>query len=176
MKYCSHCGKKLVDLGKFCGKCGEKLPVPLKNKFESDREQKIEPTRQLKRFVNFFIDAICLFLFNFLLGFMLGFFGFARDQSSVTYRWKLYILGSIVQFLYYFIMEFKWSKTVAKFITKTKVVTENGETPKATNIFKRTLIRFVPFDAFSFLSSSPAGWHDRWSGTRVIDDKKSKKN
>ena len=64
-----------------------------------------------------------------------------------------------------------WSKTPAKFITKTKVITEYGEKPSFKTIFIRTLVRFVPFEAFSFLSPErPRGWHDRWSKTIVIDD------
>ena len=37
-------------------------------------------------------------------------------------------------------------------------------------VFRRTLTRFVPFDTFSFLGPKCRGWHDRWSGTRVVRD------
>jgi hypothetical protein len=30
------------------------------------------------------------------------------------------------------------------------------------------LYRFVPAEAFSFLSKRRPGWHDRWSKTRVV--------
>ena len=39
--------------------------------------------------------------------------------------------------------------------------------PTYGQILGRTFSRFVPFEAFSFLPS-PVGWHDRWSGTRVV--------
>ena len=40
-------------------------------------------------------------------------------------------------------------------------------------VFLRTLIRLIPFEAFSFLGGSK-GWHDEWSGTKVIRVRGSK--
>ena len=38
-------------------------------------------------------------------------------------------------------------------------------------VLSLTLVRMVPFEPFSFLGSPhPVGWHDRWSGTRVVSD------
>jgi uncharacterized RDD family membrane protein YckC len=61
-----------------------------------------------------------------------------------------------------------------KLITGTRVVTESGEVPTARQILIRTVVRFVPFEAFSFLGSSGTGWHDTWSGTRVVRTRRAR--
>jgi len=70
-------------------------------------------------------------------------------------------------FLTYFIFfEGIWQRTLAKFITKTKVVTEDGSKPSFLRILGRTFARFIPFDAISFLFGR--GWHDHLSKTLVV--------
>lgn len=57
-------------------------------------------------------------------------------------------------------------------ITRTRVVNESGAPAKWWQLLLRTLFRFMPFDGFSFLSRQRPGWHDRWSNTRVIMDRR----
>ena len=115
------------------------------------------PTTAVKRFLNLILDWVIMSFFITILGFMF------MNESS---------LGVIIYIiLYYVLFESIWSKTPAKFITKTKVITEYGEKPNVKNVFIRTLVRFVPFEALSFLGPErPRGWHDNWSKTIVIDD------
>ena len=75
---------------------------------------------------------------------------------------------------YYPFFETAYGKTPGKWITKTRVVTETDERPTLKHILVRTLVRFVPFEALSFLVSA-RGWHDVWSGTRVVRDRKRKR-
>jgi len=96
------------------------------------------PTTRVRRFLNAILDYFCIDIFGFVFGYIMG-----------TIGW---FLGIIISVLYYVIFESIWSKTPAKFITKTKVITEYGEKPDLKTIFIRTLIRFVPFETFSFLS------------------------
>ncbi|HET9933876.1 MAG TPA: RDD family protein [Polyangiaceae bacterium] len=78
------------------------------------------------------------------------------------------ILGVTFFFGYYLVGETAFRATLGKLITKTRVVAANGGSPRFTQILGRTFARFVPFEPFSYLSRSPVGWHDRWSGTRVV--------
>ena len=118
------------------------------------------PTTRVKRFLNFILDIIILDIFGIVLG-----------VTGLYFSMGAWFLGIIISVSYYVIFETIWSKTPAKFITKTKVITEYGEKPSFKTIFIRTLVRFVPLEAFSFLSPEhPRGWHDRWSKTIVIDD------
>jgi uncharacterized RDD family membrane protein YckC len=49
------------------------------------------------------------------------------------------------------------------------VVDENGDRPGTLQIVIRTLVRFVPFEAFSVaFADDGRGWHDRWSQTYVV--------
>lgn len=64
-------------------------------------------------------------------------------------------------------------KTVGKYLTKSRVLTDEGMVPDALTIIKRSLCRLIPFDALSFLGSDAYGWHDSISKTIVIDEVKS---
>jgi hypothetical protein len=48
-------------------------------------------------------------------------------------------------------------------------VSVDGGIPTRGQIVKRSLIRLIPFEPFSFLFRKQAiGWHDKWSDTRVV--------
>lgn len=131
------------------------------------------PTTWLKRSLNFIIDIIILNILSLIFIVVLEII----DLLFIIEGIGGWFFSIIIITLYYVIFEFIWSKTPAKFITKTKVITEYGEKPSFKTVFIRTLIRSVPFEAFSFLSlRRPRGWHDRWSETIVIDDIKKLPN
>lgn len=77
----------------------------------------------------------------------------------------IFILISII---YYLIFEGFFSRSVAKFITNTIVVNEDGSEPDFLTILKRTLCRFIPFDAFSYLGGQSRGWHDSIPNVYVV--------
>jgi uncharacterized RDD family membrane protein YckC len=89
-------------------------------------------------------------------------------EANIVLNWLIILSSS---FLYYFILESMNGKTIGKYLTKTRVIYMDGSTPTNVTIAKRALCRFIPFDAFSFLSSYPIGWHDKYSDTLVIDEK-----
>ena len=70
---------------------------------------------------------------------------------------------------YFIILEYKIGRTIGKYITKTKVVTEIGEQPNLKSIIIRTFCRLIPFDSLSFLFKDGEGWHDTISKTKVIN-------
>jgi len=126
-----------------------------------------------RRFGNYLIDAIVYYVIIFVLAMIAGLmFGedilvfFDEEGSGILVT---YFFSFLLYFLYYFVMEASFGKTIGKFITGTKVVTEDGEKPSAKTLAGRTLCRFIPFEAFSFLGSSAIGWHDSISNTRVIN-------
>jgi uncharacterized RDD family membrane protein YckC len=82
------------------------------------------------------------------------------------------LFGLGVSTCYYFLTEVFTGKTPGKYLTRTHVVDETGGRAKPVQILLRSLYRLVPFDAFSFLSAGRPGWHDRWSKTRVIMDRR----
>lgn len=124
------------------------------------------PTSMTKRVVHAILDYICYIIFSFVFGFMFGIIGLAKvieDANGI-------VLGLILMFAYFILFETVWGKSPAKFITRTKVVNEDGSKPTASTIALRTLCRLIPFDFVSFFSSNPRGWHDKLSKTIVIND------
>jgi uncharacterized RDD family membrane protein YckC len=103
----------------------------------------------------------------FLFGYMLACLGVGPDIFEDTEPIGS-VLGFAYIFLYFFLSEMAWQRTPAKFITGTKVITYEGTKPTAGSIALRTLARFVPFEAISFLDCRVYGWHDKWSRTFVV--------
>jgi uncharacterized RDD family membrane protein YckC len=118
------------------------------------------------RFLNFIIDLFSWLTLMIFISFIIGFF---IEPTLVAFQsfYYLLILGSF--FGYYSIMEIKFQKTVGKFLTKTKVVNNNGEKPENGEIITRTFCRLIPFDRFSFLFVKN-GFHDSLSKTKVVKD------
>ncbi|RQO36813.1 hypothetical protein DBR39_17220 [Chryseobacterium sp. KBW03] len=129
----------------------------------------------LVRLANNFLDLIILYVINYLLSIAsnllyevtsIEFFYFYSNGNIV---WQLFI-GNFNYCLYYFLMEnYLDGRTVAKYITGSKVISTDGTKPTTKQIIYRSLSRIVPFDGLSFLGVN--GWHDSWSDTRVINIK-----
>lgn len=128
-----------------------------------------------KRFLNYILDQFGQAGAGFIIAFGLGMLeamgfitGFSEwmDGENAINGW---IFGILVALIYYFLFEVTFGRTPAKWITGTKVVTLTGGKPRALQILGRTLSRIVPFEPFSFLGGNSSGWHDRWSGTLVVD-------
>lgn len=81
------------------------------------------------------------------------------------------LLVFIFRTLFYFVFEVLFKATPAKFLTETRVGDDDGFLPSNEMIFKRTLCRSIPFNAFSFLLN--ANWHDSFSNTDVYKDKRT---
>jgi uncharacterized RDD family membrane protein YckC len=127
-----------------------------------------------KRFANYILDAIFYLIFSLVIGSLLGIFFAVFYPSLLTMfdsdnKILNYIYGFCVMSIYYLTSEALTGRTLAKLITRTKVVNENGNLPSFNAVVLRTLCRFIPFDALSFFSQDNLGWHDRLSKTKVVD-------
>ena len=128
------------------------------------------------RIVNFVIDLLFLQLIKFLVYLVAVLVPFG-DGSLLNWFSSFstaenYIFFSILMFVYYSAFECFTSKTLAKFITKTVVVLEDGSKPELLTIFGRSLLRLVPFEYFTFLRGRSLGMHDNYSNTFVVSEKK----
>lgn len=121
-----------------------------------------------KRFGNFCIDTIGFFFLVFLHAMVLDVWLEIMPEGGSdwfgVYFFLLYVM-------YHFISEYFFGKTLGKFLTKTKVLNEEGEKPSFQQLLIRNLFRLIPLDPFSFLFSK-RGWHDTISKTYVIFDRK----
>lgn len=119
------------------------------------------------RFVNFTIDFMVVFILYFLIEPVFEAFLPLTSRAELS----IFRIGFLLFFiaLYYIPFEYKAQKTLGKIITKTKVVTLEGNKPELMDIVSRTFCRLIPFDRFSFFYSRN-GFHDAISRTKVIKD------
>ncbi len=135
------------------------------------------------RFANYIVDFIIILLvfYTIFFGGIFIYYSFAEDTSGVdnflldlenTNPFLDRIFTAIVLAMLYFALEaLTKGRSIGKYITKTKVVMEDGSSPTATDYLKRSFSRMIPFEPFSFLGSDGRGWHDTISKTYVVDIK-----
>lgn len=111
------------------------------------------------RLTNFIIDTVVYLVFMY---FFLLLFRNIVDRENV--KW----ISMICYLMYYFIFEYFMGQTIGKIITKSKVISKDGEQNNFfIRILGRTLMRFIPLDILSYLFTSN-GFHDRISKTITV--------
>lgn len=120
-----------------------------------------------KRFANYIIDTIVYYIIIILFGGIAG-VAFGDSEEVLAFIYIFVYLGWI---LYYWGMEALTGKTVGKYITRTRIVKEDGSQPTGINVLGRTLSRLIPFEPFSFLGTPGKGWHDSIPKIYVIEEK-----
>lgn len=190
LKLCSICVNQKDDMRKgiICGLTNQIADFEETcNSFAEDSEvieqlelKKIENevidkmASQGKRFLNYLLDFFFIIVFVIIFSFILGIILAIVDPSIVSDFGESnaifeYLVGFVMIMIYYTSFEAMTGRSIAKYITKTKVVTEIGEKPNFKMIVIRSLCRFIPFEAFSFLFNDGSGWHDTISNTKVIN-------
>jgi uncharacterized RDD family membrane protein YckC len=127
-----------------------------------------------QRLLNLMIDLVIANVIWITVATTLAIFADVANSSSLD-NWistvgsaeKGFSFAVIVGF-YYYLTELYFSRSIAKFFTKTYVIMQDGSKPNYKSILKRTLCRFIPFEAFSFLVGNVGGWHDSMSETYVV--------
>lgn len=108
------------------------------------------------RFVNFIIDW-------FIVIIVLRYFGIDEHGKSIY----------IFTYLLYCTL-FEWftnSKTIGKYVTKSRAIKDNGSSIEFKEAFFRSLIRIIPLEPWVCLSADYGyGWHDKWTNTIVIPE------
>lgn len=123
-----------------------------------------------QRFANLILDTVFFYLFAFLAGILFQ----LLDLSEVLLSMNQFVLGILLGLVYFIPQEGFWGRTLGKLITGTRVVNVDGTCVSFGRAVGRTLCRWIPFEAFSFLfgDGQPVGWHDRIPNTRVIRTRK----
>jgi uncharacterized RDD family membrane protein YckC len=119
-----------------------------------------------RRLANLLLDTVGFTLVSIAIGFINALVILTVNVNVIGLLGPLFSIAVLL--LYYIVSESLFGRTLGKLVTGTRVVGESGGTVKLWQVVLRTLYRFVPFEAFSFLSKSRPGWHDRWSKTRVV--------
>lgn len=134
------------------------------------------PAGNGKRLLNYLLDQAGIFAVGIALGFVLILLeeaGAAPGAASWLETVPDLLVGLVLGSAYYLSLEMLSCRTLGKLLTGTKVVDiETGGKPGFGRMLGRTLSRFIPFEPLSFLGHKPGGWHDRFSGTMVVDLRK----
>jgi uncharacterized RDD family membrane protein YckC len=144
----------------------------------SNLEDNIERADTGKRLANYIIDIVVFYALFIGLGVVIAIVspetldGMADDSPGFGLGER--IISLLLYALYMFIMEalFK-GKSIGKFITGTRAVNFDGSRITIGTAMLRALSRAVPFCVFSALSSPCNPWHDKWTNTVVMDERKS---
>jgi len=111
------------------------------------------------RLIDFLIDSVIFFILLILLV-----FAFKDIIAIENIKW----ISGVLYFLYYFLFEYFSGQTIAKMITKSKVVSSTDRyNYYFIRIFIRSLTRLIPLDIISYIFVS-RGLHDWISKTSVI--------
>lgn len=133
-------------------------------------ETSLVATSLFRRFVNYFFDrslwVVLTFIFCVLVNWVLFRLGVQTNNFI--------ILGGVIfaYGIYYCFAELKSGRTFGKYLTETQVVDMLGRQLTVSQILKRNLARFIPFNDFSILfTHDHRSWHDKISSTIVVSSK-----
>ncbi len=186
LKFCKVCKNKGFDTqrGIVCNLTGARANFQYEcSSYQEDealksKEQENKVIRNIasqnKRLANYLLDSLFIILFSIGFGIFLGIVLSIMAPSSLYLldersRLMGFFFNFIVSMIYFVALEGLTGRTIAKFITKTKVVDSDGNKPSLGVVFMRSLCRFIPFEAFSFFGSDVSGWHDTLSKTTVVN-------
>ncbi|HMO60798.1 MAG TPA: RDD family protein [Ferruginibacter sp.] len=127
-----------------------------------------EPASTGQRFANYLIDIIVYYILVIILTIPTGLMTSMAYGGGSIGLYYLVALGTF--FGYYILLEGGKGRTIGKMVTKTRVITTNGEPLTYSKVFLRTLCRIVPFEFISAFIG-PQMWHDKWTDTMVVKDK-----
>jgi uncharacterized RDD family membrane protein YckC len=119
------------------------------------------------RIIHFFLDTIIICFLSF---FIYQWYNFnVYNWGFTPYRYGYFFFATI--FAYTFLFELIFCQTIAKMITKTKVVSENGKRPNPFQFLIRALLRTSLITMFG-LAWNDKPLHDTFSKTQLVATRK----
>ena len=119
------------------------------------------------RFGYYFLDVIAVYLIQIIFGIIIGIALLAgRSSISPGVNIIIQLVSLAAWFFYYAIFETYVGGTVGKLICGYTVINNRVERISFGQGMLRTVIRMVPFEAFSCFGER--GWHDKWAKTYVV--------
>lgn len=124
-----------------------------------------------KRFTNYIIDVVVFYVFMFCIGILIRVFkpNLISGQDELTLRLWMLLFYALAMFAIETLFK---GKSIGKLITGTKAVNADGSDMSFQKTFIRNIVRAIPFNPFSALGRPCTPWHDSWSDTIVIEEKK----
>ncbi len=138
---------------------------PGTNVADPEVEDELVQAGKGRRFGTFVVDYLGFIVLGVLIGAVIGIL-FGKRGVTVIRSAPRFLVGFSVYIAYYMFFEGIWGRTPGKFVFGTVAVSESGGKLSMSQVLKRTLCRFIPFEPFSFLGDR--GWHDTISKTYVV--------
>ena len=155
---CPVCGfANITDDTVRCA-CGYELPAEKPKDFNTSQ---YKTASELLRFFNNTIDCIVIVIVIIAFYTLMEILGFKLSETIDQ------ITTYVIILLYYILSEGFTSRTCGKYLTKTKVLRYDGSNITFGQAIGRSLCRFIPLDALSYIFAA-AGWHDRIPKTIVV--------
>jgi uncharacterized RDD family membrane protein YckC len=149
----------------------------------SDIVNSLEQASSGKRFANYVIDRIAFLLIIFLSALFFLIVDVDDANSFINYyAVSLIGFGSIFGSLFHGLAQGVFmgliegltrGKSLGKLITGTRTVNGDGTRINFKTALLRGLSRAAPLEVFSGLGSVSYPWHDKWTGTIVVDERLS---
>jgi uncharacterized RDD family membrane protein YckC len=125
------------------------------------------------RFGYYLIDLVFYYILFVII--LIATFAIVLSINPEDYETIYYIevysrlIGLGILYLYYTFSEFLFGASPGKAICGYTVINEHAAKPSFGHIALRSIIRFIPFEAFSCFGER--AWHDKWSKTYVVKRK-----
>jgi len=149
----------------------------------SDIVYSLEQASGGKRFANYVIDRIAFLLIIFLSALFFLIVDVDDANSFINYyAVGLIGCGSIFGSIFHGLAQGVFmgliegltrGKSLGKLITGTRTVNGDGTRISFKTALLRGLSRAVPLEVFSGLGSVSFPWHDKWTGTIVVDERRA---
>lgn len=147
------------------------LELSVEQDINGQQKEYLLPATKGQRLVNHLVDNVLIIIymittlkaaFNFPL-----LYHFLEDTEQFLGRELAFITFFLTaRFLYFFVFEALCAASPGKMLTQTRVSDISGHKAGIVSILKRTLCRFIPLEAFTFLTGT--NLHDQLSDTYVI--------
>ncbi len=116
------------------------------------------------RLLNLLVDLI---VFSILISLLIS-YTYPQRPLLMQDQNMIRLMGILLFFAYYFLMEMSLGRTLGKMLTGSKVINEDGKKPSFREISIRTLCRFIPLEFIPIFFSARQCLHDSLSKTYVV--------
>lgn len=119
------------------------------------------------RAIHYILDII----FSWALSFLVVMAFYLSGMGSLIEALSERLLGYIFLGIYYLIFEVGFGSPISHHITRSTIISIDGNKPSRGQLLKRSLLRIIPIDWLTFFFGKNKGLHDSGSGTYLVSRK-----
>jgi uncharacterized RDD family membrane protein YckC len=152
--------------------------TPYQENLLDEVDYTLVPASSGKRLANYLIDLFVFYIawkvFFRYIGLKIAMSMIGEDEGKASIYLKVLLIAVVFEVTLMSAIEFVGGgRSLGKLLTRTRAVNDDGTPITFKTAVLRRLSRMVPFEAFSALGAQAEPWHDRWTNTRVIEERDS---